>query len=276
MTPRLALLLAALAACDAGTSHPVPQVVVSVPPQAWFVERLAGDAVEIAVLLPPGASPAHHEPSMRELEALARAQLYVRVGHPGFPLEGAWLDARLAERPDLKVVSAAEELPDDDQDPHTWVSPRHARALAEGVARDLSQLLPERVDAIAANLVQLLAEIDRVDAELREKLADKRGGSFLVFHPAWGHLAREYGLVQVAIEREGKNPDPASLARLIREARDAGVRVVFAQPQFDPSGAQLVADEIGARVEMLDPLAYDWPANLRHVGESLANAVVLP
>ena len=233
--PRLALLLAALAACEPVSPPSVPQVVVSVPPQAWFVERLAGDAVEIAVLLPPGASPAHHAPSMRELQALARARLYVRVGHPGFPLEGAWLDARLAERPDLRVVSAAEASRDDDPDPHTWVSPRQARSLVERLARELSQLLPSQADAIAANRTRLVAEIDRVDAELREKLADKRGGSFLVFHPAWGHLAREYGLVQIAIERHGKTPDPASLARLIREARDAGVRVVFAQPQFDPS-----------------------------------------
>ena len=95
---RLALLLAALAACEPVPPPSVPQVVVSVPPQAWFVERLAGDAVEIAVLLPPGASPAHYEPSMRELQALARARLYVRVGHPGFPLEGAWLDALLPRR----------------------------------------------------------------------------------------------------------------------------------------------------------------------------------
>ena len=128
----------------------------------------------------------------------------------------------------------------------------------------------------AALTAEMLAEIDRVDAELREKLADKRGGSFLVFHPAWGHLAREYGLVQIAIERHGKTPDPASLARLMREARNAGVRVVFAQPQFDPSGAELVAREIGARVETLDPLAYDWSANLLHVAASLAHAVVQP
>jgi zinc transport system substrate-binding protein len=266
--------LLVLTSCSPSAEAPeeTPLVVVSVPPQAWFVEQLAGPRVRVSVLLPPGASPAHYEPGIRELEALADASLYVRVGHPRFPLEGAWVDALLAERPTLPVVDTSAGLAPEDDDPHTWVSPSLAREMARRIAAGLSPLLPR--GALDDDLTALLAEIDRVDAELRHRLAPRRGGSFLVFHPAWGHLAREYELVQIAIESHGVSPDPATLARRIREAREAGVAVVFAQPQFDPSSAELVAREIGARVEMLDPLARDWPANLRRVGAALAEGLV--
>ncbi len=273
---RLALLAGLLAvACQPDTGSQAgatPRVVVSVPPQAWFVEQLAGPGVRVTVLLPPGASPAHYEPGVRELEALADASLYVRVGHPRFPLEGAWIDALLAERPTLVVVNTSAGLAPEDDDPHTWLSPALAREMARRIATGLSRVLPP--DVVDDNLTAVLGEIDRVDAELRERLGPRRGGSFLVFHPAWGHLAREYELVQIAIESHGVSPDPATLARRIREAREAGVAVVFAQPQFDPSSAELVAREIGARVEMLDPLARDWPGNLRRVGASLAEGLV--
>jgi zinc transport system substrate-binding protein len=253
---RLALLAGLLAvACQPDTgpqAGATPRVVVSVPPQAWFVEQHTH------------ARPAHYEPGFRELEALADASLYVRVGHPRFPLEGAWIDALLAERPTLAVVNTSAGLAPEDDDPHTWLSPALAREMARRIATGLSRVLPP--DVVDDNLTAVLGEIDRVDAELRERLGPRRGGSFLVFHPAWGHLAREYELVQIAMESHGVSPDPATLAKRIREARAAGVSVVFAQPQFDPSSAELVAGEIGARVEMLDPLARDWPGNLRRVG----------
>ena len=96
----------------------------------------------------------------------------------------------------------------------------------------------------------------------------------MVHHPAWGYFAQEYGLEQVAIEHEGKEPDVRQLAELIQRARRDGVQVVFAQPQFDPASAELVAAEIGARVELLDPLAYDWATNLRHVARRIAEGAI--
>ena len=85
---------------------------------------------------------------------------------------------------------------------------------------------------------------------------------------------REYGLVQVAIEREGREPDPSTLARLMADARNSGVKVIFTQPQQSGAAARLVAEEIGARTESLDPMAKDWAANLRAVGAKIAGGVV--
>jgi zinc transport system substrate-binding protein len=94
-----------------------------------------------------------------------------------------------------------------------------------------------------------------------------------VFHPAWGYLAAGLGLEQVAVEQEGKEPSPAELAALVDRARADRVRVVFVQPQGSPDAALVFAREVGARVEVIDPLARDWPDNLRRVAEALAGAL---
>lgn len=268
-----ALLL--LAACGAPEhSDPRPVVAVSVLPLAYFAERIAGDRVRVAVMLPPAASPASYEPNMAQLTAIARAALYVEVGHPDFPFEASWLDAAMADAGDLPVVSASAAGEGVRGDPHVWLSPRLARALSARIEAALAQILPEARAELAANRRALEEEIDAVDRELRARLTPLRGGRFTVFHPAWGYLAREYGLVQVAIERDGKEPDPHALAQLVERARADGVKVIFAQPHFDRASADLLAAEVGARVELLDPLAYDWPANLREVARRLPEGIV--
>jgi zinc transport system substrate-binding protein len=126
---------------------------------------------------------------------------------------------------------------------------------------------------IAANLKSLLDDIGRLDVEIRERLEPHRGGRFWVFHPAWGYFADDYGLRQVAIEREGKEPTPQELGELIHDARAEGVRTIFVQPQFSEASAEIVAHEIGAQLVTLDPLAADWPASLREAGERLSAAL---
>ena len=268
------LLAAALGACGhAPQDGTVPVVAVSVLPQRTFVERIAGDRVETVALIPPGASPASYEPSLADLRALERAILYVKVGHPAFPYERAWLASLLAERPELPVIgwtSAASDA----EDPHVWLSPARVRELARKIETELARLLPEHREEFAANRRAFEQELTGLDDELRRLLAPHAGQRFLVLHPAWGHLAREYGLVQWAIEQHGKEPDPATLSRLIEEARAARVATLFTQPQFDPAPAEVVAQAIGARALPLDPLAADWAPNLALAARAIGAAAV--
>ncbi len=246
-----------------------PLVMVSVLPQQYVVDRIAGELVQVEVMIPPGASPHSYEPSLAKLSRLQDAALYVKVGHPNFPFEAAWLGGMLAEAPGLPVVDASAGLESREGDPHVWVAPRHVERLAIQVESALEKILPEHRDTLQANLAAFRTEIDVLDQEIRATLADKRGREFLVFHPAWGYFANAYGLEQLAIEHENKEPDPRELEALIEQARADGIQVVFVQPQFDPAAARTVANEIGARVEPLDALAYDWAANLRRAARAL-------
>lgn len=267
-------LLAVLAGCSQPAATDArPLVVVSVPPQAYFVERIAGNLVRVEVMIPPGANPVTHEPTIAQLRSVAGAALYAKVGHPNFPYERTWLEALLEDTPELHVVDTFAGVPRRLEDPHVWLSPPHARTMARNLEAALAALLPEHEGALEEKLGRFVAEIDALDAEIRALLAAKRGGRFLVFHPAWGYFAESYGLRQLAIERDQKEPDARQLAELIQRAREAGTQVVFAQPQFDPAGAELVAREIGGRVEVLDPLAYDWASNLRSVARRIGDGV---
>jgi zinc transport system substrate-binding protein len=242
-----------------------------VVPQAYFVDKIAGDSVDVTVMIPPGASPATYEPTLEQIEAISRARLYIEIGHPHFPFEATWLDRLLRASRGVKVVdsSAGIEL-ENDRDPHLWVSPRNVRVMARNIEAAMATAFPENAKAYRTNLQRFLTEIDALDAELGRILAPARGREFFVFHPAWGYLAAEYGLKQVAVEQQGKEPDARTVAELIKRARAKGVKVIFVQPQFSRASAELVAQEIGARVEVIDPLARDWAENLRVVARRIA------
>ncbi len=269
--PLLAALLAALslAACARAKAPARPVVLVSVPPQGWLVERLAGDLVQVEVMVPPGADPHTYEPTMRQMRAAAHATIYVKVGHPHFAFERVWFDRFLAENPGLLVVDGARGVARLSGDPHLWTSVDAMRTMAIHTAGALAKILPAEAQEIGRRLRGLEAELDGLDRDIRRTLAPCRNRSFLVFHPAWGYFAESYGLRQIAIEHDGKVPAPADLARIIETARAAGVRRVFVQPQTSASGARLVAGEIGAQVVTLDPLAADWDENLRHVAQAI-------
>ena len=278
-----ALLLAAACAPggpggDAGAGHPDKvTVAVSVPPLAWLVERVGGDRVEVEVMIPPGISPHTYEPSPRAMASLERADLFVAVGHPHLAFERQHVEPVLARRPDLAVVrltgaaEAAEEAgAGSDEDPHVWLSPSRMAAAAGEVAGALAEADPAGAEVYSRRLAATRAEIAELDRALARRLAHRASDRFLVYHPAWGAFAREYGLTQVAIEQGGKEPGPRQLARVIAEARRDGVEVVFVQQGFSDRPARVVAREIGAHVVPLDPLARDWADNLRRAADAIA------
>jgi zinc transport system substrate-binding protein len=250
-----------------------PVVAVSVLPQAYFVERIAAGRVRVEVMIPPGANPTTFEPSVSSLKSLSAAVLYVALGHPHFAFEAAWIDRLLAEQPDLEVVRAISERADPNDDPHVWLSPKLVRMQVEDIGAALEKVVPEGKDVFRANLVAFVSEIGALDTELRTRLDPYRGRTIFVFHSAWGHFTKDYGLVQVSLEAGARTPGAGAIASFIEEAKREKARVIFVQPQFSKESARVVAEEIGAVVESIDPLARDWPSNLRQVAAAFEGAL---
>jgi zinc transport system substrate-binding protein len=272
--PGLALcVLAAAPGCGEPARAPErPQIVASIPPLAWFVDRLTGGAVPVEVLIPPGASPHSYEPTLAQVRAASRAILWVEVGHPSFPFERVVGEALLADRYDVPRVAAADEGASAEDEPHVWLSPRRARGLARRIADALARQLPGAADSFAEREAALDAEIVALDREIGARLAPFRGRAFFAYHPDWSAFAADYGLRQLALERGHREPDARALRDLIEAARREGARAVFVQPQFSRESAELVAREVGAQVVTIDPLAYDWPRTLRSMSDALARA----
>jgi zinc transport system substrate-binding protein len=116
------------------------------------------------------------------------------------------------------------------------------------------------------NYNNFIKELEVLDAEIRGVFKGKgKGVEFMVFHPAWGYFAQAYGLKQIAIEIEGKEPKPAELQYLIQYAKERGIKIIFVQPQFSWQLAQAIAKSIDGQVVFVDPLAADWFKNLHQV-----------
>jgi zinc transport system substrate-binding protein len=158
-------------------------------------------------------------------------------------------------------------------DPHIWLSPPLVKIQAQTILAALQEADPAHRSVYEANFKEFTARIDQLDADLKRTFAGKTGLQFMVFHPAWGYFAHAYGLKQVPIEIEGKDPKPAQLQELIQHARENNIKVVFVQPQFSTKSAELVAREIGGQVAFANPLAEDWMANLRQVADKFQAAL---
>jgi zinc transport system substrate-binding protein len=261
---------------------------VSILPQKDFVERVAGARVEVSVLVGPGQSPATYEPTPGQIARLASARVYFRIG---VPFEAAWLGRIRAAGPALEIVDTAAEIrrravdqvtaggapaEGGPEDPHVWTDPALVKTMARAIRDALARLDPTHADEYARNEVAFEADLDALDAEIRRRLSAARGRAFLAFHPSWGYFADAYGLRQIPIESGGKEPGPRTLAAVVERAKALGVRVVFVQEQFSRRTAEAIAQEIGARVVVVDPLAGDYLSNLRSVAESFASALGAP
>jgi zinc transport system substrate-binding protein len=158
-------------------------------------------------------------------------------------------------------------------DPHIWLSPPLVKIQARTILAALQEADPQHRSVYEANFKAFTVRIDQLDADLKKTFTGKTGLQFMVLHPSWGYFAHAYGLKQVPIEIEGKEPKPAQLKELIQHARENGITVVFVQPQFSSQSAEVVAREIGGQVAFVDPLAEDWMANLRQVADKFQAAL---
>jgi zinc transport system substrate-binding protein len=158
-------------------------------------------------------------------------------------------------------------------DPHIWLSPARVKIQAEAIAAALQAADPAHRSAYQANSQEFYTALEALDEELKTAFAGRQGRRFMVFHPSWGYFAHDYGLQQVSIQIEGKDPKPAQLQKLIEHARQNRIKVVFVQPQFSAKSAEMIAREIDGRVVVADPMARDWFANIRAVARAFQAAL---
>jgi len=261
-----------------------PKVFVSIPPQAYFVEMIAGPTVDVEVLLPPGQSPTTYEPTPLQMIRLAESDLFIGVG---VPFEQRLLRKLKASLTHLDYVDTREgiklrmishhrhagESTTGIPDPHIWLDPVLVKIQSENVCRALSHLDSSRIRYFEQNLKRLHYQLDSLDTAIREILAPVRGRRMFVFHPSYGYFADAYGLQQVAVETEGKEPSIKQLAEAVGAAKEVGAKALFVQPQFSAKEVQTMAHELGGSVVLLDPLARDYVNNLLGIAKKIATAL---
>jgi len=234
------------------------QVVAGFYPLEWATARVGGDLVEVTSLTPPGAEPHDLELAPRDVGAIADADLLVHL--EGFQPAIDAAAANEAADSAWDAGSAADLIPtaadDEALDPHFWLDPTRLAAVADALADRLAELDPDNAATYEENATDLRADLEALDGEIDETLADCRVNTLVTSHEAFGYLGERYGLEVVGISgiSPSQEPDPAALARIADLVEQRGVTTVYTETLVDPAVAATVADEAGVATAVLDPL----------------------
>jgi zinc transport system substrate-binding protein len=270
------LALFFIAACTSNSANETKRLTVSILPQKYFVEKIAGSQFVVDVLVTPGASHETYDPTPRQMMDMAQSDIYFMNGRLSF--EESWKDNFKQNNPKLIVADVSEGLEiihgshhhhaDGEScghlgDPHFWLSPRAVKTIASNILKELVAVYPEMQEQFTANYNNFLQEIDSLDAFAKKELSGLKSNTFLIFHPALTYFAKDYGLEQVAIEVDGKNPTAKGMGEFIDMARNENIKLILIQSQFDVQNAQAIAREINGELVQFDPMSENWDNELR-------------
>lgn len=293
----------------AGAAPPSGKLLVAatIVPLGDFCQKIGGDLVQVEVLIPPGASPHLFEPAPSVMARASQARVFVYIGAGLEPWAARLLRSRGSNN--LIVVEAAEGIPllgmdhqhhdheavgaqgrtgehSDNQgahethlagNPHIWLDPVLAQEICYKIVRAMIQADPDHRPQYEANLKSYLAALEALHREIQQHAQKWRLRDYVSFHPAFSYFARRYNLHEVGtIEAApGREPTPRHLQNLVAAIRRYGIKVVFAEPQLNPRVAEVVAQEAGVKVLMLDPMGGAPPYGSDYLQLMRANLAAL-
>lgn len=271
-----------------------PIISVSIPPQAFFVEKIAKDSVEINILIPPNSDEHTMEFKPQALKKLEQSEIYFLAD---LELEKILEKKFKSVLKNVKIVNINEgihllegghdhehehdhdhdrhhaEEHDEHNDPHVWLDPILVKKLAQNITQALVQSFPNNKEFYEANLANFLKELDQMDAQIAEKLKNIKRNEFIVYHPSWAYLAKRYNLVQIPVEIDGKEPKSKDLQNLIKLAKEKDIRVIFVQLGFPENSAKVLAKELNAQIVSINHLARNWDEELLKSIQALSSAL---
>ncbi|MBQ7271112.1 MAG: zinc ABC transporter substrate-binding protein [Campylobacter sp.] len=279
-----------------------PIVSTTIMPTKFFIEQIAGDELEINVMVPSSADPHTFEPKPSQMKMLEKSDLYFEVG---VEFDEIWLKKIAPDFKNVKFVKTQENIEkiamnshhdhekdhDDHEhekhaehkhehdhdhgnlDPHIWLDPILVKTQSKNILNALCETYGEKCEKFSANFAEFEKKLDELDEFAKANLKDLKEAKFIVYHPSWGYFATRYDLEQIAIEIEGKEPKPANLAKLIEEAKEENAKVIFVSPQFSKKAALAIASASGANVEEIDHLSGDWLNEMKKTIETISKSL---
>lgn len=273
------------------------KIAVSIVPQSTFVEKVGGEHVEVVTMIPPGASPENYQVSPKDMTSLSDAKLYFAIG---VNAENT-IVSRLEElNSEIKTISldkvVANVYPDrffedkhEDEsneehsneaeeheghshigrDPHIWLSPKRVIVMVESIRDELIAVDAENKALYTENAANYIEELKNVEQEVLDAFTDIENKSFIMYHPAFGYFADDFGLNMVEIEEDGKQASAARIKTVIDFAKVNNIHYIFYQEEFDSQQAETIAHEIGGAAVKVAPLSPDYIQNIKAIAESI-------
>ena len=277
-----------LASCKNGNSYNngkkdldpnKPTVTVTIEPFRYFVEQIAGDDVNVNVMVPAGSSPETYEPTPQQMVDLSQSVFYFKVGQIGF--EKTWMKKLQQNAPNMKVIDTSTGIrmlktQSGNIDPHTWMSIKSADIITSNIAKALMDKYPEKAEEYKKRLRdfrknkldKLQNEIDKYQSTIK---GEKQKG-FVIYHPTLTYFAKENGLQQYAIEEEGREPSITQLKELIQRAKSEDINLIFVQKEFSNRNIQVFIDATLSKAVEINPLSYDWEGQMLLITKKIAQS----
>lgn len=281
------MLIVVISGCGKSSSSDIVpgkvNVVTSFYPIYEFAKAIGGDQANVTNLLPTGVEPHDWTPRSKEILNTSKAQLFLYHGAglegwvPNF-LKGLGRDAVVksvevshgvslitAEGDDghhhgEEAAENGEEEHHDDSshhiDPHTWVSPKSAKIIAENIKNSYIEVDPEHQAEYESRYAELAKKLDELDSKFTTELANTSKKEIVVSHQAFGYLCRDYGLTQHAImglspEAEPRAQDIVALSNMVKEE---GIKYIFFEELVSDRLAKTLASEAGVQTLVLNPV----------------------
>jgi len=258
-------------------------ITVSIAPFKYFVEAIAGNDFIVNVMVPAGSDPHVYEPVPEQINKLRRSSGYISNGYLGFEMN--WLERFYETNKSMKKLCLGDKINPivsehrhegehvEGADPHYWVSPVSAKIMAVSVREFLISLYPAHSEKYKENCQIFLKKIEELDSHTRERFSSLKRRSFMIYHPNFAYIARDYNLEEIAVEFEGKEPPPSRIKEMIDHAMLDSVKIIFLQREYDPKNANEIAKEIGAEVKIVDPLSEDWLSSTSYILDEIYNTL---
>jgi zinc transport system substrate-binding protein len=274
----LVLLLIVPILCGCVSQNEAPsgktRVAATIAPLSEFVKIVGGDKVAITVIVPPGAEPHTFEPTPSQMREVTNADLYVMNG-AGLEF---WMAKMLQANEKMVVVDSSQGIAllqesEGEIDPHIWLSLRNAAVQVDNICSGLIEVDPQNKDYYKKNRDNYLEKLKALDEELNRTFASKKSKIFVVHHPAWTYFARDYGLSQVPLMENEKEPGPKYLGEVVDLAKKNNIKTIFVEPEYNPKAAEVIAREMNASIISLDPLAENYLVNMARAGREIAKSL---
>lgn len=249
------------------------KIAVTIEVQKGLVEAVAGDLAEVTTLVPKGGSPETFEASPKEIEKFKNADIFFAMDLPvenskNLPSDGEFKTVNLGEA--VRKEYADLNFEANERDHHTWLSPKRVMVMVEKIAEVLIAEDPENEEFYLTNKTDYLKKLDELDKEIFAMLEGKDQRTFLIFHPALGYFADDYGLEMLALEEEGKEADPKRIGELVDLAKSRGIKAVLTTEEISSKQVEAFAEEIGGKVIVVEVLGIDYIGSIKNVAREIA------
>ena len=240
-------------------------VTVSIIPQKFIVNKIAGDKARVNVMVLPGNEPESYSPTPKQLLSLKNSVIYFKIN---VPFEKAWINKFIAINPKIKIIDVTKGIKKD-KNPHIWLAPKLLKQQALNVKNALIEYDNKNKKFYENNYKNFIKEIEKTDKKIIKLLKPIKQRTFIIFHPSLYYFAKEYNLKEIALEKEGKEPGLKYVMRLINTAKEKNIKIILTSPEFSQKSAKFIANKIGGKVISFSPLKYNIFENLLEVSKIL-------